>query len=149
MTKSAKQIPTNNHKRRKERTNCYKVLIHDERADIPEFLFKAILSHGYKAGFAKDFNDIIVMLSSDSYEVVLTNGGYKELNPAQRGQLKSLPIFIIDIKDSRSRDQDMGLKADLYLQKPMLISELWNAIENHSNFFRECVVEKIENLLRR
>jgi len=107
----------------------YKVLIHDERPDVPEFLHKIILSRGYKAGFAKDGTEIIAMLSNDQYNVVLTNGGYKELNPDQHMQLKSSSVFIIDIKDSRNHNQDMDLTADLYLQKPLLISELWQALE--------------------
>jgi hypothetical protein len=69
------------------------------------------------------------MLSNDYYDVVLTNGGYKELNPDQHMQLKSSSVFIIDIKDSRNQDQDMDLKADLYLPRPFLISELWQAME--------------------
>ena len=67
----------------------YKVLIHDERADVPEFLLKIILSRGYKAGFARDGDEILGMLSNDQYDVVLTNGGYKELNTDQHIQLKS------------------------------------------------------------
>ena len=31
-----------------------KVLIHDERPDIPEFLLEIIVNHGYKAGIAKE-----------------------------------------------------------------------------------------------
>jgi DNA-binding response OmpR family regulator len=113
-----------------------KVLIHDDRPDIPEFLLKTILSRGYKAGFAKDGTEIIAMLSNDHYDVVLTNGGYKELNPDQHMQLKSSSIFIIDIKDSRNQDQDMDLKADLYLPRPLLISELWRAIETPFQLFK-------------
>jgi DNA-binding response OmpR family regulator len=106
-----------------------KVLIHDDKPDIPEFLFKTILSRGYKAGFAKDGAEIIAMLSNDQDDIVLTNGGYKELNHDQHMQLKSSSVFIIDIKDSRNQNQDMDLKADLYLPRPLLISELWQALE--------------------
>ncbi len=109
-----------------------KVLIHDDKPDIPEFLFKTILSRGYKAGFAKDGDEIIAMLANDQYDVVLTNGGYKELNPDQHMQLKSSSVFIIDIKDSRNHNQDMDLKADLYLPRPILISELWQALHKLS-----------------
>ena len=105
------------------------MLIHDDRPDIPGFLLKIILDRGYKAGFAKDGTEIIAMLSNDQYDVVLTNGGYKELNPYQCMQLKSSSVFIIDIKDSRNQNQDMDLKADLYLPRPFLISELWQALE--------------------
>jgi DNA-binding response OmpR family regulator len=106
-----------------------KVLIHDERPDIPEFLLKIILNRGYKAGFAKDGTEIIAMLSNDQYDVVLANGGYKELNPDQHMQLKSSSVFIIDMKDSHSQSQDVDLRADLYLPRPFLISELWQALE--------------------
>ncbi|MGZ3854189.1 MAG: hypothetical protein ACXVBX_15445 [Flavisolibacter sp.] len=106
-----------------------KVLIHDERPDIPDFLLKLILIRGYKAGFAKDGTEIIAMLSDDRHDVVLTNGGYKGLNPDQHMQLKSSSVFIIDIKDSRNQNRDMDLKADLYLPRPFLISELWQALE--------------------
>jgi DNA-binding response OmpR family regulator len=109
-----------------------KVLIHDDRQDIPEFLFRTILNRGYKAGFAKDGAEIIPMLSNDQYDVVLTNGGYKELNPDQHMQLKSSSVFIIDIKDSGNHNQDMDLKADLYLPRPLLISELWQALHKLS-----------------
>jgi DNA-binding response OmpR family regulator len=109
-----------------------KVLIHDDRPDTPEFLLKVIVNRGYKAGFAKDGLEIITMFSNDQYDVVLTNGGYKELNPDQHMQLKSSSIFIIDIKDSRNQDQDMDLKADLYLPRPLLISELWQALHKLS-----------------
>ena len=106
-----------------------KVLIHDDRPDTPEFLLEIIVNRGYKAGFAKDGSEIIAMLSNDQYDVVLTNGGYRELNPDQHMQLKSSSVFIIDIKDSRSQNQDMDLKADLYLHRPFLISELWHALK--------------------
>jgi len=106
-----------------------KVLIHDDRPDTPEFLLEIIVNHGYKAVFAKNGAEIITMLSNDQYDVVLTNGGYRELNPDQRVQLKSSSAFIIDIKDSRNQNQDLDLKADLYLPRPFLISELWQALE--------------------
>jgi CheY-like chemotaxis protein len=106
-----------------------KVLIHDDRPDTPEFLLEIIVNRGYKAGFAKDGTEIIAMLSNDQYDVVLTNGGYRELNPDQHMQLKSSSVFVIDIKYSRNQNQDMDLKADLYLPRPLLISELWQALE--------------------
>ena len=113
-----------------------KVLIHDDRPDIPEFLLDTVLSRGYKAGFAKDGPEIIDMLSNDQYDVVLTNGGYKELNTDQHMQLKSSSVFIINIKDSRNHNQDTDLKADLYLPRPLLISELWRAIETPFQLFK-------------
>ena len=120
---------TNKGKRGTAVLNSAKVLIHDDRPDTPEFLLEIIVNRGYKAGFAKDGSEIIAMLSNDHYDVVLTNGGYRELNSDQHMQLKSSSVFIIDIKDSRSQNQDMDLKADLYLPRPLLISELWLALE--------------------
>lgn len=107
-----------------------KILIHDERPDTPEFLLEVVVNRGYKAGFAKDGTEIIAMLSNDQYDVILTNGGYRELNPDQRRQLKSSSVFIIGIKDSYEQNRGVDLKADQYLQRPMLISELWQALEN-------------------
>jgi DNA-binding response OmpR family regulator len=115
--------------------NGYKILIHEERQEIPEFLHRIILGRGYKTGFAKDGTEIIAMLSNDQYDVVLTNGGYKELSTDQCMQLKSSSVFIIDIKDSTNQNQDMDLKADLYLSRPFLISELWRAIETPFKLF--------------
>ena len=112
-----------------------KVLIHDDRTDLPEFLLKLILSRGYKAGFAKDGTEIIAMLSNDQYDVVLTNGGYKELNPSQHMQLKFSSVLIIDIKDSLNQNQDMDLNADLYLPKHFSISELWQALKKLFRFY--------------
>ena len=112
-----------------------KVLIHDERPHIPVFLLKLILSRGYKAGFAKNGTEIIAMLSNDQYDVVLTNGGYKELNPDQHMQLKSSSVLIIDIKDSLNQNQDMDLNADLYLPKCFSISELWEALKKLFMFY--------------
>ena len=109
-----------------------KILINDGRPDIPEFLLNVILGHGYKAAFAKDGSQIIAMLSNDQYDVVLANGGYRELNHDQHMQLKSAPIFIIDINDSHEKNQDTDLKADLLLPRPFLISELWQAMHKLS-----------------
>jgi len=106
-----------------------KVLIHDDRPDTPEFLLEIIVNRGYKAGFAKDSSEIVTMLSNDQYDIILTNGGYRELNPDQYMQLKSSSVFMIDIEDSRNQNQDVDLKADLYLPRPFLISELWQALE--------------------
>ena len=114
-----------------------KVLIHDERPDIPEFLLKIIVNRGYKAGFAKNAAEIIDMLSNDQYDVVLTNGGYRELNPDQYIQLKSSSVYIIGIKESHNQNQDMNLKADLYLPRPFLISELWQAVETPFKLCKE------------
>ena len=112
-----------------------KVLIHEERPDKPEFLLETIVNRGYKAGFAKDATEIIGMLSNDQYNVVLTNGGYRELSTDQYINLKSSSVFIIYITDSHNQTQD--LKADICLPKPFLISELWRAIKSPSQLLNE------------
>jgi len=104
-----------------------KILIHDERLDSPEFLFETMVTRGYNAGFARNGSEIITMLLNDQYNVVLTNGVYRELNPEQYARLKSSSVFIIAI--TASHDHDMALNADLYLLRPFLISELWRALE--------------------
>ena len=106
-----------------------KVLIHDERPDIPEFLLEIIVNHGYKAGIAKDGPEIMHMISDDRYDVVLTNGGYRELDRDQCIRLKSSAVLIIGSTDSQIRNQDIYSKADLYLRKPFLIYKLWLSIE--------------------
>ena len=106
-----------------------KILIHDERQDTPEFLLETVVNRGYKAGFAKSGPEIIAMLMNDQYDVVLTNGGYTELSCHQYMQLKSSSVLIIGIQDSFNQNHDMDLKADLYLQRPVLISDLWKAME--------------------
>jgi CheY-like chemotaxis protein len=112
------------------------ILIHDERPGTPEFLLEVVVNRGYKADFAKDGNeivatlsghDIMALISNDHYE---TNGSHRELNPDQQTQLKSSSVFILGIKASHKWNQDMDLKADLSLPRPLLLSELWRALEH-------------------
>jgi DNA-binding response OmpR family regulator len=106
-----------------------KVLIHEERPDIPKFLLEIIVNHGYKAGIAKDGPEIIHMILDDRYDVVLTNGGYRELDCNQYTRLKSFSVFIIGITCPHIQNHDPDLKADIYLRRPFLISDLWLLIE--------------------
>ncbi|HVO64978.1 MAG TPA: hypothetical protein VMT12_00720 [Syntrophales bacterium] len=106
-----------------------KVLIHDERPDIPEFLLEIVVNHGYKACIAKDGSEIMRMISDDRYDVILSNGGYRELDYEQCAHLRSSSVFIIGITNSHIRNHDLDSKADLYLRRPFLISELWLLIE--------------------
>ena len=105
-----------------------KVLIHDERSDAMDFLLGSIVNHGYKAGIAKNGPEIINMLSDDHYNVVLTNGGYEDLDPDQHFWLKSSSVFIIGITDQQKCDERRGIKVDLRLQRPFESSKLWQAI---------------------
>jgi DNA-binding response OmpR family regulator len=104
-----------------------KILIHDERSDSPEFLLELLAHRGYKAGFAKNPAEITAMLLNGQYNVVLTNGKYHTLNTDHHAWLKSSSVFIIGITVSHTQAQD--LRADVYLQRPFLISELWQALE--------------------
>ena len=106
-----------------------KVLIHDERPDIPEFLLEIMVNHGYKACIAKDGPEIMRTISDDRYDVILSNGGYRELDCEQCVHLRSSSVFIIGITNSHIQNRDLDSKADLYLRKPFLISELWLLIE--------------------
>jgi DNA-binding response OmpR family regulator len=103
-----------------------KILIHDERSESPEFLLKLLAHRGYKAGFAKNPAEIAAMLLNSQYNVVLTNGKHT-LNADHHARLKSSSVFIIGITDSHTQAQE--LHADIYLQRPFLISELWQALE--------------------
>jgi DNA-binding response OmpR family regulator len=105
-----------------------KILIHDERPDALEFLLEGIVTHGYKAGIAKDGPEIINMLSDQRYNVVLTNGGYEELSLDQLFGIKSFSVFIIGITNTQKRDEEMDSKADLYLRRPFSALRLWQTI---------------------
>jgi DNA-binding response OmpR family regulator len=105
------------------------ILIYDERPDTPDFLLETIVNRGYKASYAKNCAEIIEMLSNDKHDVILANGGYRELNYSQYMQLKSSSVFIIGINDPYNRNKDLDMEADFYLPRPVLISELWQAME--------------------
>lgn len=107
-----------------------KILIYDERPDTPDFLLETIVNRGYKAFYAKNCAEIIDMLANDTYDVILANGGYREINYSQYLQLKSSSVFIIGINDHYTRNKDSDLEADFYLPRPVLISELWQAMAN-------------------
>jgi len=106
-----------------------KVLIHEDRSEGLDFLFGMIVKRGYRAGLAKNGPEILDMLSDENFNVILTNGGYRELNRDQHARLKSDSVFIIDIAEKQS-DEDVN--ANLKLQKPFAISELWQAIDPDS-----------------
>lgn len=110
-----------------------KVLIHEDRSEGLDFLLEIIVKRGYKAGIAKNGPEIIDMLSDERYNVVLTNGGYEDLNSDQHFQIKSSPVFIVDIAERQKRDEGRDAQADLYLQKPFAVSELWQAIDPVKN----------------
>ena len=107
-----------------------KILIYDERPDKPDFLLETVVNRGYKAIYAKDSAEIIAMLSNDKYDVILANGGYREIDHSQYMLLKSSSVFIIGINESCNRNKDFDFEADFYLPKPFLISKLWQAMEN-------------------
>jgi len=105
-----------------------KVLIHDEQSDGLDFLLESIVNHGLRVSIAKNGPEIINMLTDERYNVVLTNGGYEELNPDQHSQLKSSSVFIIGITGQQKRDEGMDSKVDLCLRRPFEASKLWQAL---------------------
>jgi DNA-binding response OmpR family regulator len=105
-----------------------KILIHDERLDALDFLLGGMVNHGYKAGIAKDGPEIIDMLSDERYNVVLTNGGYENLDQGHLSQIKSSSVFIIGIKGQQKCDEAVDSGVDLYLRRPFEASALWRAI---------------------
>ncbi|MEN6489398.1 MAG: hypothetical protein ABFD66_11055 [Smithella sp.] len=104
-----------------------KILIHNERADALDFLREHISNHGYKAGIAKNSHEIDDMMSSEQYNIILTNGAYEEIDPNQSSWLKSSSVFIIDITNQKENESSV-LKADIQLQSPFESSKLWQAI---------------------
>jgi len=106
-----------------------KVLIHEDRSEGLDFLLEMIVKRGYRAGLAKNGPEILDMFSDDRYNVILTNGAYEELSRDQHARIKSSPLLIIDISERRKQDDATDPGADLYLQKPFAISELWKAME--------------------
>ena len=81
-----------------------KVLIHEDRSEGLDFLLGMIVKRGYRAGLAKTGSEILDMLSDEQYNVILTNGGYGELNRDQHARIKSSSVFIIDIAEKSGGD---------------------------------------------
>ena len=105
-----------------------KVLIHEDRSEGLEFLLDMIVKRGYSAGLAKNGPEIMEMFEDERYSVILTNGGYGQLSCDQHTRIKSSPFLIIDISEHRKPDDAIDSKADLVLQKPFAITELWKAM---------------------
>jgi DNA-binding response OmpR family regulator len=105
-----------------------KVLIHDERSDGLDFLLESIVNHGLKVSIAKNGTEIINMLTDERYNVVLTNGGYEELNLDQHSQIKSSSVFIIGITWRQKHEEGMDSKVDFCLRRPFEASKLWQAL---------------------
>jgi DNA-binding response OmpR family regulator len=105
-----------------------KVLIHDERSDGLDFLLESIVNHGYKASIAKNAPEIINMLTDERYNIVLTNGGYEEIDSDQHSQIKSSLVFIIGITGQKKSEEGIDSKVDLCLRRPFEASKLWQAL---------------------
>ncbi|MEN6319333.1 MAG: hypothetical protein ABFD82_11330 [Syntrophaceae bacterium] len=104
-----------------------KILIHDDKSDAPEFLLKLLTSRGYRAGYAKNETEIHDMLLNGKYDVVLTNGKNKSFDLDLSARVQAPSVFVIGITNSHNQTQDLNV--DIYLSRPLLISELWRAIE--------------------
>lgn len=104
-----------------------KVLIHEDRTEGMDFLLGMMIKRGYKARWAKTGPEIMDMLSDDEVNIVLTNGSYEELNGDQHERIKASCVFMIDI--AQHFDRTTTVMADMQLQKPFAISELWRALD--------------------
>jgi DNA-binding response OmpR family regulator len=107
-----------------------KVLIHDERSDALDFILEGIVNHGYKAGIAKDGPEIIDMLADERYNIVLTNGGYENLEPDHLSRITSSSVFVIGITGQQKCNEAVDSRVDLYLRRPFEASKLWRAISS-------------------
>jgi DNA-binding response OmpR family regulator len=105
-------------------------LLRDERSDTLDFIHESIVNFGHKVGIAKDSSEILHMLSSDRYDVILTNGGCRELDIDKDIRLKFPSVFIVGIVSSPGQNGNGDVKADYYLVRPFAKSQLWQAIEN-------------------
>jgi len=106
-----------------------KILIHNERADTLGFIREHMINHGYKAGIAENASEIIEMLSSEQYNVILTNGGIKELNSDQCSWLKASSTFVIGVTAKKKFAESPACNIDMYLQSPFEASKLWQALK--------------------
>jgi DNA-binding response OmpR family regulator len=105
-----------------------KVLLIDERPDALEFLGESIVNFGYKTGVAKDKTEIVPMLSDDQYEVVLTNGGGRDIDIDQYIRAKYPSVFIVQMTLSHKKEEKEHNGVDLYLRRPFEISKLRSVI---------------------
>jgi DNA-binding response OmpR family regulator len=107
-----------------------KVLLIDERPDALEFLCESVINFGYKTGTAKSGTEIVPMLLDDQYEVVLTNGGCKEIDIQRDVRVKCPSVFIVLLTGSYNKDENNNHGVDLYLRRPFGVSILRQAISN-------------------
>jgi DNA-binding response OmpR family regulator len=106
-----------------------KILILDDRAEKLDFLLEDIIRHGYRAGIAKDGDEVTDMLSGEQYNVVLTNGGHRSFPPDHLSRIRSSSVFVIGITDQQKRDDRADSSVDLCLRRPFEASKLWQAFD--------------------
>ncbi|MBN1380997.1 MAG: hypothetical protein JXA41_04930 [Deltaproteobacteria bacterium] len=107
-----------------------KVLLIDERPGTLEFFGESIFNFGYKTGIATCKDDIINMLSTGQYEVILTNGGSRGLDVVQHIKSKDPSVYVICMTESPKNQSESYTGADLYLQRPLMVSRLRQVIND-------------------
>lgn len=110
-----------------------KVLLIDERPGTLEFFEETIFNFGYKTGIANSKDDIINMLLTGQYEVILSNGGIRGLDIVEHIKSKDASVYVICMTESSNNPSIHYSGADLYLQRPLMVSRLRQVIADKFN----------------
>jgi len=107
-----------------------KILLIDERPGTLDFFGETMFNYGYKTGIAKVKDEIIPMLANNQYDVILTNGDSRGIDIVNQVKSKHSSVFVICMKGSERNESGYYTGADLYLERPLRVSRLRQAIEN-------------------
>jgi DNA-binding response OmpR family regulator len=106
------------------------ILLIDERPGTLEFFGEAMFNYGYKTGIARGRDEIIPMLANGQYDVILTNGGSRGIDIIKQIKSQVSSVYVICMKGSEHTELCDYAGADLYLERPLRVSSLRQAIEN-------------------
>lgn len=106
------------------------ILITEDEPRIASFLEKGLKAAGFTTAIAKDGNEVILMIQSDRFDLLLLDIGLPGKDGWQvleelRGLGEQLPIIILSARDDIN-DKVAGLEggADDYVTKPFRFEEL-------------------------
>ncbi|OKH29165.1 response regulator transcription factor [Chroogloeocystis siderophila] len=106
------------------------ILIAEDEPRIASFLEKGLKAAGFTTAIVKDGNEVIVMIQSDRFDLLLLDIGLPGKDGWQvleelRGLGEQLPIIILSARDDIN-DKVAGLEggADDYVTKPFRFEEL-------------------------
>ncbi|AFZ30742.1 response regulator transcription factor [Gloeocapsa sp. BRSZ] len=106
------------------------ILIAEDEPRIASFLEKGLKAAGFTTAIAKDGNEVILMIQSDRFDLLLLDIGLPGKDGWQvleelRGLGEQLPIIILSARDDIN-DKVAGLEggADDYVTKPFRFEEL-------------------------